>query len=1004
MAEDRENYCRLIGLNPNKETTYTLESINSKIEAKSKKWEKESKDKQNDLDRRFQMSQVLDCVPDMIKVMSDPVLRSKEFDDARKLLKAKASKLNKDSIILHDGTRVLLPGTAESLAKKLQWDSVTKDDLVNAAKITKTGVNPPVGMKVANSYKGMREVGAYTPMDLLNDLIGNSNLQINVQPLREGSSLTEIRSAFDICEKRVGNVKQDILPNQDSYIQALRSMKTVLDADTELASLIKYGKCMKILSPAMANMDEDYGQPFTREYIDNVLGIYLKNTTADHAMAVNILEEYCVRKKYLANFSLKDSRLTICPSCGGMTEAGTNVLCCSICGFNIKTKCPNCSTEQSFGNSACIKCGFDFQASLNKAKMLEKKVLENISAGMPDKAAADLEDLKRTYSTYPGLNELTMKLKSFTGKYESAVRDIENSYRLRKFRSCREFCEVYRREYPYIIEKNVDIRQKYEDALQRVSDADTLCARALLATDEETRMGLYASAADRCPDHLTARSKMSQYPPESPADATYQIREDKVLVKFAIPENRKSMTFCIYRAKDKLPYVDEDTVPLTEIANSVYLDKNVDPGVNYYYSVYSKRWGILSKEFATCGPATVFVEVNNVSIEPVQGGLRLIYDKPKGCSKVRIWRKEGATAAGIGDEIEIFHDGTIPLDDYGLKGGVKYNYLFVAEYETGGRTVRSAGTLFSGTTVKFPDPVLDMEIRWNKSDGSFTAGWKTKEKVVLYSSPKKVTMYGRMVPMSDLESWMTEIQPLEVLEGGMRFMLSDGAVQYVYPMIPSGKVAVRGKEILVANLKPFRDVEKKIGGNQCDLTMEWPVDAESAVIAIKDERPTTDPNDITAEKITVSREAYLKDKLVRINMGSNKKRVVSIFAVYDVEGEKMYSRGMSLDVFSGNYYKVKYTITAEPGGSRATINLEADPSVRSLPRMCAVKVSEGIPLRLDDGVAVWSSQSPTPMSGGRATIPFSPTAAFDIRNVRLFFANEEDYHSYKFVHPLYKED
>lgn len=1001
MSNDRENYCRLIGLNPNKETTYSLESIKSKIEAKRAKWEKESKDKQNDLDRRFTMSQYLDRVPDMIRIMSDAGLRSKEFEDARKLLKAKASKLNKDSVILHDGTRILLPGTADSLAKKLQWDTVTKDDLISAAKITKTSVTPPVGPKVANAFKGIREVGAYTPMDILNSLIENQSLQINVNPLREGSSLTEIRSAFDVCEKRVGNVKQDILPNQDSYIQSLRALKTVLDNDSEIAGLLKYGKCMKILAPAMANMDEDYGQPFTRDYIDNILSHYLKNTNADQAMAVSILEEYCVRKKYLANFSTKDSKLTMCPGCGGMTEMGANVLCCSICGYNIKTKCPNCGTEQSFGNTACVKCGFDFQGSLKKAKMLERRFLEDMAAGLIDKAAEDLDGLRRAYSTYPSLDELTLKLKSLTSKYDSAVRNIEQSYKLKKFRSCREYCDYYKKEFPYLMEKNVDIRQKYEDSVQRANDADALCAKAETETDEETRMNLYVSAAEKCPDHPVARSKMMQYPPESPADAVIQIREDKVLLKFAVPENRKGMTFCIYRGKDKLPAVDDETIPLTEIPNSVFLDGSVDPGVNYYYSIYSKRWGILSRESAGCGPATVFVEVENVAIEPVQGGLRIRYEKPKGCSKVRIWRKEGTTAAGTGDEIEIFHDGTIPLDDYGLKGGVKYNYLFVAEYETGGRTVRSAGTLFSGTTVKFPDPVMDMEIRWNKSDGSFTARWKTKEKVVLYSSPKKVTMYGRMVPISDLESWMAEIQPLELLDDGIRFMLPDGAIQYIYPMIPSGKVAVRGKDILVANLKPFRDVEKKISGNDCDITMDWPADAESAVITIKDDCAATGPNDITAERLTVSREAYGTDKMVRIPMGSNKKRVVTIFAVYDVDGEKMYSRGMSIDVYSGNYHKVSYTLRTD--GKAVTAELFTDASVRSLPPMCAIRVTEGIPLKIWDGVSVWNSSGSMPLTGGKCAVSF-PSPGLDLKKVRLFFVNEEDYHNYKFIHPLYKED
>jgi hypothetical protein len=1006
MANDRENYCRLIGLNPNKGSTYSPESIESKIDEKEKKWTKEFKDKQNDLDRRFVIGKILELVPDMHKVMSDPALKAKEFADGRRVLAAKASKLNKDSIILHDGTRILLPGTADALVKKLGWDNVSKADLVEAAGIKDIAPAQIVSPKVANAFAGMRDVGAYTPMDVLNELIDNTSLEINVSSLREGCSLSDMRNAFDICEKRVANVKQDILPTQDSYIQTLRAIKTILDDDSAMTLLVKYGNCMKTLAPAMSTMDEDYGQPFSREYIDNLMNAYVRGTDADMNMSIAILEDYCIKKKYLSNFSTKDSKLIICPNCGGMTESSGNAMCCSICGFSIKTKCPNCNTEQSSGNKTCIKCGFDFQDSLNKAKLIEERFKKNLGSGLLQKADEDLKNLKKTYSTYPNLNELSQDLTTSTAKYDTTVKNIEQSYKMKKFKSCQMYCEKAINDFPYIIENDVELRKKYEESIQRVTDAETLCKKAEETKDEDARMALFVSAAERCPDHPATKAKMMGYPPESPADASVQIREGRALLKFAIPEERKNTTFCIYRTPDRLPTVNEDTEPLTEIANSVYLDKTMDPGIDYYYSVYSKRYGILSKEAANCGPITVFVEVENVIIEPIGGGLRISYEKPKGCSKVRIWRKEGTNTAGTGDEIELNHNGVIPFDDYGLVGGVKYYYLFVAEYENKGKIERSMGSAFSGTTIKFPDPVRDMEVRWNKSDGSFTAKWKSKEQVSLYYSPKKVTMYGRMIQLSDLNSWMKEVQPLETYEDGMRFMLPDGAVHYIYPMISAGNVAVRGKDVMVANLKPFRDVEKKMSGNDCDLTMNWPNDAETAIIAIKDDSPVTDPNDITAERVTVSREAYNSNKIVRIPMGNSKKRVATIFAQYDVDGERLYSRGMSINIFSGDYNKVKYKIEVEKASkvdSKILLSIETEPQIKELPAMCAICVSEGIPLKMWDGVSIWTSKTPTPLNNGKTVITFMAGPKLDLSKVRLFFLNEEEYHNFKFIHPLYKE-
>ena len=1005
MASDRENYCRLIGLNPLKENTYTYDAIEKKISAKETKWNKESKDKQNDLDRRYQIGKWLETVPDMRRVMKDSVLRSKEFDEGRKELKGKASRLNKDSIVLHDGTRVLLPGTAEGLAKKLKWDGVTKEDLISLSGIKKTSVPSPVSEKIISSFKGIQEVHAFTPMDLLNNLIENKNLEININPLNEGSSLTQIRSAFDMCEKRVGSVRQEVLPNQDSYIQSLRSLKLVLSSDQDLSNLVKYGKCMRILGPAKSMMDEDYGQPFTREYIDNILNRFVKNTNADTMMAVAILEDYCVKRKYLSNFSLKESKLIMCPSCSAMVEMGNNIMCCSVCGCNIRTKCPQCGTDQVSSNKACTKCGFDFQGGLSKAKDMEKKFRVAISYGMVDEATDCLAKIERAYSTYPSISLMRSELRPLSVKYSEVMNNIDQYYRTKRYTSLRDTIDYAKPDFPKLL-NSPEIEKKYTDAAQRISEADKLCEKASVIKELNESMRLYVTALELCPDHPTARAKMKEHPPESPADAVAQLREGKVLVKFAVPQERTGMTFCVFRGKDSLPAVTDDSTPLAEIPGSVFLDKSPDPGVDLYYTVHSKRWGILSREAALCGPIMAFKEVENVVIEPIEGGLRLIYEKPKGCTRVRIWRKEGATAAGTGEEVEVIHDGGTVIDDYGLKGGVKYHYLFVAEYRNKGRTERSMGNDFSFTTTKIPEPVRDMEIRWNKNDGSFTAKWKSKDKVVLYSSPRKVNLYGRTVKIEDLNAWMTEIQPLESYSDGMRFLLPDGAVQYIYPMIPTGKIAVRGKDILVANFKPFRDVEKRISGNDCDLTMTWPNGAESAVIVIKESSAASGPDDLNAERITITREAYNRDKMVRVSMGSFKKRVVTIFAVYDVAGEKMTSRGMSIDIYSGTSNKIRYSMSVESMSrtdSKVMLSIETDSNIREIPQIAAIGVKEGIPLKIWDGEAIWTSNRSVPLNGGRTVIVLQMKGKAELDKVRLFFVNEDDYNLFKFIHPIFKD-
>jgi hypothetical protein len=252
---------------------------------------------------------------------------------------------------------------------------------------------------------------------------------------------------------------------------------------------------------------------------------------------------------------------------------------------------------------------------------------------------------------------------------------------------------------------------------------------------------------------------------------------------------------------------------------------------------------------------------------------------------------------------------------------------------------------------------------------------------------------------------MSEIQPSEVYADGIKFSLPDGSVQFIYPMIPAGKIAVRGKDILVANLKPFRDVEKRISGRDCDITMTWPVGAESAILAVMESSPATGPNDLHAERITVTREAYHTDKMVRVPMGNTKKRIVTIYAVYDVAGEKMTSRGMCFDVYSGICTKVRYSMNIEKSRSESKLmlSIDADSSVKELPPVTAVLVREGIPLKIRDGEPIWSSGRPIPLSGGKAVVTFTSKQNVELPRVRIFFDNNEDYNILRFIHPIYKE-
>lgn len=994
MVEKKVNYCQLLGLNPLKESTYTDEAIQKKIQAKKEKWTNDSRNKQNDPEQRFKSEKLVGMVDDIVRVMGDPMLRKREFLEGKTILKGKVQKLKSDCIVLSDGSYLVMPGITENYTKKLHWEGVTKADVVKLAEVKEGAPPKPVHDKAFNAFNSLRTVDTYTPIELLNTLIEHPNLEIALEPLSEGSSYSQIRNAFEMCDKRVNSVRPEILPEQDSYILALRSVKLVL-ADQDMEALLKYGRTYRSMVPVMETIEQEYnGQQLTRKYIDELVGVHISRDS-DPVMAIAILQSFCYKRKIAANFSNTDSVMLRCPECGMMVQGGPNTVFCPCCGKNFKTVCPACNTAQQSNNTLCIKCGFNFKEGLNRAKGLELNFRMNMQKGMVSRAEKDLVQLKEVYSGYAGMAALEMQLSKAKSSISSLTKMIDESYSRKKYSHVRAVTEEMMKQYPEVLAENPTLKQKYDDAINHYNAAELYCQKAAVSDHRDQRMAMYVSAVEICPDHPVAMTKLREHPPSGPVDPAVRLINGSLAIRFEPPEDNTGLTYCIYRSRDSLPNVTEDTRPMVEIPTSTYMDKTMDPGVEYYYSIYSKRWGILSREGAHFGPVMTLAEVDKVGIEPIDGGLRITFNKPRGCSRVRLWRTEDSGGNGIGTEIAL--NGANIYDDIGLVGGKKYHYLFVAEYDGRNRVERSPGLVFSATPIEAPQPVRDMKIRWNKSDGSYTAKWGTEERVTLFMTPKKINISGTTVKMDDIHSWMTEIKPLQEYTDGVRFELPDGAVQYIYPIIVRGRFGIRGNETMVANLKPFRDVEKTISNKDCIITMSWPEEAiEAKLVVSNDEVRTLD--DINAEILTVRREEYQEDKMIRIPMGRSEKMCINIFAVYKVGNETLPSRGIAIDLYSGESKKVRYTMKSERGNVR--VDLTTDQSVRELPPMMAVQVARGIPLKRSDGEVIWRSDSNVPLTAGSGTVTFQAKVA-DMSNVRLFLVDEENYNLFRFVHPLY---
>jgi len=992
MASTTDNYCQLLGLDPYNENKYSADKIEEKIKKMEVKWANEFRNKQNDTGQRFKYHRLLEEVPEIRRRMNDPLEKKKVFAEGKKALEGKCQRLKLDCVILTDGKHIILPGIIDNFMKRLHWDGVDKKQVLRLANISDGTVPKPVSEKVVNAYVNITTVNSYTPVEVLNTLIKMPDLEIKCDPLTDTSSMAQIRNAFNLCEKRVNSVRQELLPDQDSYISVLRSIKLIIDSDSEMKDLVNYGKCNKALEPVMDTIEREYtGQQITRKYIDDLLNVYVRGRDLD--MCVAILEGFCHKKRIAANFSNMDSTMIRCPSCNNMVPGGKNTIFCPFCGNNFKTVCPKCKTPQPSSNKNCINCGFNFKEGEAKAQSLALGFKMDMQRGNLTKAESDLNQLKLTFATYAGIALMEAQLQKEQGSMNTLKKMIVDYSSRGKYYSAKNAGDALMKQFPSELQNHPDVMMKYDESVRRFNTADQYCkeAASLGLTNRSLMLKKYVEAAEECPDHPAAKSVLKQYPPARPLNPSSKLDNGAFTIRFLPPADNANVSYVIYREKNGMPTITDETRPLAETWKNEYTDKTMEPGVEYNYALFSKRWGILSRESVIFENVILLADVENVSIEPIDGGLRIIYEKPRGASKVRLYRNDDL-GSGM---MEIALNGETVYDDIGLKGGLRYHYLFVTEYQNRDRIERSRGCKYAAVPLEMPPPVNNMGIK-HLEDGTFQARWSSKSPVTLFYSPNRYTFQTILVKMDAIRSMMKEVSVIQSYNDGVRFTLPEGK-HYIYPIIPMGKNGVRGNEAIVYNVKPFRDVQMTMNNTDCIISMEWPKDAVSAKLVISSDGPK-DYKDPTAEIVTVSREEYEADGIIKIPIGKSQVKHINIFAAYTADGDTLYSKGIVVTAYSVECRKVRYQLDA--GKKSATLTIDAGTDLM-LPEVVIMHVVEGFPLKKGDGEMLWSSKGPVHVPGGRCKLDIDLKGHTDVEHMRLFFSNEEEYYRIKIIHPLY---
>ena len=199
--------------------------------------------------------------------------------------------------------------------------------------------------------------------------------------------------------------------------------------------------------------------------------------------------------------------------------------------------------------------------------------------------------------------------------------------------------------------------------------------------------------------------------------------DDRFIMRFGDQKVPKGTTYCIYRRIDSPPVVTAGLKPLVEIpaTSTEYIDRTIDPGRQYFYSVFARRDGVLSRGFVGIGPIVLTPNASGISVKKIRGGFRITFNAPRNASRVRVWRAEDSQGSMVA---ELDLNGKEAYDDFICgKGG--YNYTFVTEYSVAGKVASSSPKVVHAV-VKKPPVLATVQIHSDAKDGTCRAASDSK--------------------------------------------------------------------------------------------------------------------------------------------------------------------------------------------------------------------------------------------------------------------------------------
>lgn len=820
----------------------------------------------------------------------------------------------------------------EKLAQKLNINlSIVKKRAAALGIPWKDGINEDFQAVYDKYYKARpQNVSMYDGMKQMLESFGVGNLYdflYTGTPVRNANSLPcETLRARAAERKKKEFYKTDSVSSTGSKLCGQCEIVFKDDGSKEAYdTYLEYVRRRTILEDAKSIAE--ISSELTAEQGEEIIG-QLTQVFRDRRLAEKVLAAFCRVEKILyqtGTSSDKPANIKIC-RCGCTNDVSDGRKICRNCGLELVIRCPECGAENDANIRVC-KCGFKFE-NIDKAVALCEQAeyaMERLDFGA---AKTHLSDAARYWPSSNRASSLEKRLLEVEKRLGTEMEEMREAVKNKRYCEGRKRYQNIRQQFPKYSEPAVE-----EEIDQAISKAKALCSQAKAARAAEVILDLCTRAYDVCADFPGIRELIPVPDSLTGFQVTANAAAGTNLISW-IPVEDRSVRYVVVRSQEGWVQNVSDGKSIFRGSAASCTDKDIEPGIPYYYNVFAERAGVYSG-----GASGEFREIINlfeirrVAVAAADSSLNITWDIPKNATA------EIYEIQGNGAERHVASSETGSYLITGLKNDREYRYRVSLSYFVAGKRQETKGVHVSGIPDCPPLPIDTLRVK-PLERGWFQAVWRktAEEEVCLYgASERPAYRVGDVIALSELEQSMTLLQQqrlspqaardIKKEEAGISFRYEGSRTLYVAAVVVKGETAVFGNIARAgvgetAEIKSIRPVNGKI-----NIFLEPPEDAAGFVVLYRFDQFPTDIGDIKTVRKYIPLKQYQINSAIVLDTLEEKKYYFTVYTEFRQDGEKEYSPGTEYLFDHSAKRMITYSVSVNKklfGESSLSLEFEAD--------------------------------------------------------------------------------